>query len=119
MLIASLRLLKFYQDIGAVLYPVLSNLPQLKRSAKQLLENRRRAGGVYKPDANGLVKPFGMDLAFLSLLFAVLASGSQLSDKPESERELTSWVYGASHLTIARALLTFLQFPVRINVSGC
>lgn len=93
-----LRLLAFYQDIGSVLYPVLSDVPRFKRQAKQLLENRRRAGGVYKPNASGLVKPFGMDLAFLSLLFAVLASGSQLSDKPESERELTSWVYGRSHL---------------------
>ncbi|CAG7939171.1 unnamed protein product [Penicillium salamii] len=88
-----LEFLAFYQDIGAVLYPVLSDVPRLKRSTRQLLENRRRAGGVYKPNANGLVKPFGMDLAFLSLLFAVIASGSQLSDKPENERELTSWVY--------------------------
>lgn len=79
------------------MYPVLSDVPGLKRNTKHLLENRRRAGGVYKPNANGLVKPFGMDLAFLSLLFAVLASGSQLSDNPENERELTSWVYGTSH----------------------
>jgi hypothetical protein len=51
---------------------------------------------VYKPDANGLVKPFGMDLPFLSLLFAVLASGCQLSDLPSADRELTSWIYGKS-----------------------
>lgn len=102
------------------MYPVLSDVPGLKRKTKQLLENRRRAGGVYKPNANGLVKPFGMDLAFLSLLFAVLASGSQLSDNPENERELTSWVYGTSHFEKAvRAMLTLFQCPVRINVSGC
>lgn len=101
------------------MYPVLSDVPRLKRNTRQLLENRRRAGGVYRPDANGLVKPFGTDLAFLSLLFAVIASGSQLSDKPENERELTSWVYGASHSNIARVVLTLLQFLVRINVSGC
>jgi hypothetical protein len=66
---------------------------------------------VYKPDANGLVKPFGMDLAFLSLLFAVLASGCQLSDFPESDRELTSWVYGKSKSRrIARAVLTSCSF---------
>jgi hypothetical protein len=100
--------------------PVLSDVPGLKRKAKILLENRRRAGGVYKPNANGLVKPFGMDLAFLSLLFAVLASGSQLSDNPENERELTSWVYGTSHFEEAgRTVLTLLQCLVRINVSGC
>lgn len=41
------------------------------------------------------MKPFGMSLGFLSLLFAILASGCQLSDLPASERELTSWVYGS------------------------
>jgi hypothetical protein len=35
-----------------------------------------------------------MDLPFLSLLFAVLASGCQLSDLPSADRELTSWIYG-------------------------
>ncbi|KAJ5861263.1 uncharacterized protein N7529_008573 [Penicillium soppii] len=88
-----LEFLGFYKNIGSVLYPVLSDIPRLERQTRRLLDNRRRAGGVYKPDANGLVKPFGMDLAFLSLLFAVLASGCQLSDFPESDRELTSWVY--------------------------
>ncbi|KAJ5823851.1 hypothetical protein N7447_006191 [Penicillium robsamsonii] len=88
-----LEFLAFYQDIGSVLYPVLSDTTQLARQTKRLLDNRRRAGGVYKADANGLVKPFGMPLAFLSLLFAVLASGCQLSGIPESDRELTSWVY--------------------------
>lgn len=92
------RFLRFYKDIGAVLYPVLPDLEALERKTNQLLDGRRRAGGTYKPDANGLVKPFGMDLPFLSLLFAVLASGCQLSDIPEKDRELTSWVYGMSCL---------------------
>lgn len=92
------RFLGFYKDIGAVLYPVLSDLDELERKTSQLLEGRRRAGGEYRPDANGLVKPFGMDLAFLSLLFAVLASGCQLSDFPSRDRELTSWVYGGLSL---------------------
>ncbi|KAJ5234724.1 uncharacterized protein N7469_003892 [Penicillium citrinum] len=87
------RFLGFYREIGAVLYPVLPDLDDLEYKASCLLDNRRRVGGVYKPDANGLVKPFGMDLPFLSLLFAVLASGCQLSDITERERELTSWVY--------------------------
>lgn len=77
-----------------MLYPVLSDLDKLERDTRRLLQGRLAAGGVYRPDANGLMKPFGMGLPFLSLLFAVLASGCQLSDLPESERELTSWVYG-------------------------
>jgi hypothetical protein len=123
MLTLSARFLGFYQNIGSVLYPVLSNIPRLERQTRRLLDNRRRAGGVYKPNANGLVKPFGMDLPFLSLLFAVLASGCQLSDFPESDRELTSWVYGASHSRkIARAVLTFHSFlcvPMSSDVELC
>ncbi|OJJ50596.1 hypothetical protein ASPZODRAFT_55209 [Penicilliopsis zonata CBS 506.65] len=87
------RFFGFYKDIGAVLYPVLYDVPAVELSMNRLLHNRMMAGGVYKPDATGLVKPFGMNLAFLSLLFALLASGCQLSDLPGSERELTSWVY--------------------------
>ncbi|KAJ5485593.1 hypothetical protein N7539_005581 [Penicillium diatomitis] len=87
------RFLNFYRDIGAVLYPVLPDLDALSRQTALLLDGRRRAGGVYKPDANEPVKPFGMELHFLSLLFAVLASGCQLSDLPSADRELTSWVY--------------------------
>ncbi|KAJ5708804.1 hypothetical protein N7493_010138 [Penicillium malachiteum] len=90
------RFVQFYKDIGAVLYPVLPDVDELDRKTDRLLLGRQRAGGIYKPDANGLVKPFGMDLPFLSLLFAILASGCQLSDLPERDRELTSWVYGAT-----------------------
>lgn len=92
----SFRFLGFYKEIGAVLYPVLPDLDLVERKAKSLLEGRRRAGGVYKADANGLVKPFGIDLPFFSLYFALLASGCQLSDMSEKDRELTSWVYGKS-----------------------
>lgn len=96
LIVRSFRFVKFYKDIGAVLYPVLPDLVELERKTNRLLLGRQRAGGVYKPDANGLVKPFGLDLPFLSLLFAILASGCQLSDLPERDRELTSWVYGAA-----------------------
>ncbi|OJJ31090.1 hypothetical protein ASPWEDRAFT_118843 [Aspergillus wentii DTO 134E9] len=87
------KFLDFYKDIGAVLYPVLSDTDGLEHNMKRLLRGRVHAGGVYRPDANGLVKPFGMSLGFLSLLFAVLASGCQLSNLTSRERELTSWVY--------------------------
>lgn len=81
-------------EVGAVLYPVLPDISKLQRDMEQLLQGRHLAGGVYRPTADGLMKPFGMGIPFLSLLFAVLASGCQLSDLPGSERELTSWVYG-------------------------
>jgi hypothetical protein len=78
---------------------VLPDLDLVERKANLLLNGRRRAGGVYKPDANGLVKPFGIDLPFFSLYFALLASGCQLSDISERDRELTSWIYGMSSPT--------------------
>ena len=94
------RFLRFYKDIGAVLYPVLPDVSKLEYNTNELLQNRLKAGGTYRPDVNGLMKPFGMSLPFLSLLFAVLASGCQLSDLPLKERELTSWVYGVCNLLL-------------------
>lgn len=92
------RFFRFYRDIGFVLYPILSDTVDLESGLHQLLWNRAQAGGQYRPNAEGPVKPFGMSLGFMSLLFAVLASGCQLSDLPASERELTSWVYGKCSL---------------------
>ncbi|KAJ5473163.1 hypothetical protein N7475_002729 [Penicillium sp. IBT 31633x] len=109
-----LQFLAFYQNIGSVLYPVLSDISLLERQTKRLLDNRRRAGGVYKADANGLVKPFGMDLTFLSLLFAVLASGCQLSDISERDRELTSWVYVSCAYQCLRMLNYVAQPTVEV-----
>ncbi|KAL2802493.1 hypothetical protein BJX63DRAFT_107822 [Aspergillus granulosus] len=88
-----LKLLSYYKGIGAVIFPVLSDLDQLERDMRQMLDGRKRAGGVYRPDANGVVRPFGMSITFLSLCFAVLASGCQLSDLPGLTREMSSWVY--------------------------
>ncbi|KAI9375380.1 hypothetical protein BJX61DRAFT_494500 [Aspergillus egyptiacus] len=87
------RLLGYYRTIGAVLYPVLPDIDIFEKDLKELLDGRRRAGGVYRPDVNGELKPFGMSISFLSLCFAVLASGCQLSDLPGIQREMTSWVY--------------------------
>jgi len=89
------RFFDYYKSIGAVLYPVLSDIAQVEQNVQQLLRNRAASGGRYHPDDNGPMKPFGMSLGFLSLLFAILASGCQLSDMSASERELTSWVYGS------------------------
>lgn len=105
------------------MYPVLLDLDQLERKANRLLEGRRRAGGVYKPDANGLVKPFGIDLPFFSLYFAVLASGCQLSDIPEKDRELTSWIYGMSSSAGSKrhadSSPSLLRIPVSADVELC
>lgn len=89
----SRRVFGFYKSIAAVLYPVLPDIDRFESDLERLLEGRRRAGGVYKPDGDGLLKPFGMSIAFLSLSFAVFASGCQLCDLPGIQREMTSWIY--------------------------
>ncbi|KAL6234170.1 hypothetical protein BDW75DRAFT_241369 [Aspergillus navahoensis] len=88
-----LKFFGYYKSIAAVLYPVLPDVDQFENDLRRLLEGRRRAGGAYKPDGDGLLKPFGMSIAFLSLCFAVFASGCQLCDLPGIQREMTSWIY--------------------------
>ncbi|KAL1987622.1 hypothetical protein VTN96DRAFT_3222 [Rasamsonia emersonii] len=85
----------FYRDIAGTLYPVLVDVPGFEQDMETLLRNRAAAGGVLKTDddQNFSQRPFGKSLAFLGLLFAVLASGCQSSDLPGKERELTSQVY--------------------------
>ena len=58
-----------------------------------MLQNRAFSGGRYVETKDGADKPFGVSLSWLGLLFAVLASGSQSSDRPPKQRELTSQVY--------------------------
>ena len=62
---------------------------------EMMLQNRAQADDLYTSATDGVSdKPFGVSLTWLGLLFAVLASGSQSSNLPGKERELTSQVYG-------------------------
>lgn len=88
------RFLYFYRDIGGTIYPVLADVVEFEEKLNMLLHNRSAAGGVYKSNDNQSQRPFGVSLAYIGLLFAVLASGCQSSDLPSKERELTSQVYG-------------------------
>jgi hypothetical protein len=83
------RFFYFYRDIAGTLYPVLVDVPAFEENLEMFLQNRAAAGGGLKTQ-----RPFGINLAFIGLLFAVLASGCQSSDLPAKERELTSQVYG-------------------------
>ncbi|KAL4878943.1 hypothetical protein BJY04DRAFT_104289 [Aspergillus karnatakaensis] len=105
-----LKFLGHYNDIAAVLYPVLPDIDKFGVDVKLLLDGRKRAGGVYKPDGNGEMKPFGMSVTFLSLCFAVLASGCQLSDLPGIQREMTSWVYVSCSYQCLR-MLNYVSRP--------
>lgn len=95
MLIA--RFFCYYRDIAGAIYPVIEDVVMFGRQLDLLLQHRAAAGGVYRADDDQAQRPFGMSIAYLGLLFAVLASGCQSSDLPGKERELSSQVYGTSH----------------------
>ncbi|EEA24081.1 hypothetical protein TMatcc_007154 [Talaromyces marneffei ATCC 18224] len=90
-----LEFFHYYKDIAGTLYPVLVDVPEFEKNLHTFLQNRNAAGGVLKHgEERGLSEsPFGTNLAFIGLLFAVMASGCQSSDLPGKERELTSQVY--------------------------
>ncbi|KAJ5831826.1 hypothetical protein N7474_000137 [Penicillium riverlandense] len=83
----------YYRDYAGAIYPVLEDVPQFQNTLELLLQTRASIGGVYRADTDEAQKPFGVSIAYLGLLFAVLASGCQSSDLSSKERELTSQVY--------------------------
>lgn len=88
------RFFYYYKDIAGAIYPVLEDVQQFQSTLELLMQNRTASGGVYREDVDEAQSPFGVSIAYLGLLFAVLASGCQSSDLGSKERELTSQVYG-------------------------
>ncbi|OAL38148.1 hypothetical protein AYO20_02600 [Fonsecaea nubica] len=80
-----------YRDIACTIYPVVPDTSSFEDTLHFMLSNRARAlRDNLELDPN---KPYGVSLPWLALVFAVFASGSQSSDRPAKERELTSQVY--------------------------
>ncbi|KAJ5182506.1 hypothetical protein N7492_000122 [Penicillium capsulatum] len=100
----------YYKDIAGAIYPVLEDVRDFENSLELLLQNRIASGGVYREDANEAQNPFGVSIAYLGLLFAVLASGCQSSDLGSKERELTSQVYVCCSYQCLR-MTNFLSQP--------
>lgn len=88
------RFFFYYRDIAGAIYPVLEDTHHFERVVDLLLQRRASSGGMYRADPTQAQRPFGVSIAFMGLLFSVLASGCQSSDLPSKERELTSQVYG-------------------------
>ena len=77
------------------MYPVVADAAAFENTLNLLLTNRARTDDDTRsidPD-----KPYGVQMSWLALLFAVLASGVQSSSLPAKERELTSQVYSRSY----------------------
>ncbi|KAL6232085.1 hypothetical protein BDW75DRAFT_27970 [Aspergillus navahoensis] len=100
----------YYRDIAGAIYPVIEDVALFEQNLDLLLDNRNAAGGVYRADDDHVQRPFGMSIAFLGLLFAVLASGCQSSDLPGKERELSSQVYVCCSYQCLR-MTNFLSQP--------
>ncbi|KAJ5907155.1 uncharacterized protein N7473_004071 [Penicillium subrubescens] len=100
----------YYKDIAGAIYPVLEDVRQFQNTLELLLQNRTASGGVYREDVDEAQSPFGVSIAYLGLLFAVLASGCQSSDLGSKERELTSQVYVCCSYQCLR-MTNFLSQP--------
>lgn len=93
-LITLCRFFYYYKDISGAIYPVLEDVDEFENTLELLLGSRAASGGAYREDVDEAQNPFGVSIAYLGLLFAVLASGCQSSGLGSKERELTSQVYG-------------------------
>ncbi|KAA8642961.1 hypothetical protein EYZ11_001092 [Aspergillus tanneri] len=100
----------FYRDIAGAIYPVIEDTALFEMNLNLMLQNRASNGGAYRADDAQAQKPFGISIAFLGLLFAVLASGCQSSDLAGKERELTSQVYVCCSYQCLR-MTNFLSQP--------
>ncbi|KIX09786.1 uncharacterized protein Z518_00867 [Rhinocladiella mackenziei CBS 650.93] len=80
-----------YRDVACTIYPVVPDTGNFEDTLTFMLSNRARSvRDNLEIDPN---KPYGVSFPWLALVFAVFASGSQSSDRPAKERELTSQVY--------------------------
>lgn len=86
------RFLRCYRDVRWILYPVLSDVDSFEQNVETLLRNRAAEAAGGRSSA-GSAEPFGFGCAFIGLLFAVLASGCQLSEVPKKERTFQCQVY--------------------------
>ncbi|KAJ5737684.1 uncharacterized protein N7483_002809 [Penicillium malachiteum] len=98
------------EDISGAIYPVIDDVLGFENHLDLLISNRAASGGVYREDTDEAQHPFGVSIAYLGLLFAVLASGCQSSDLGSKERELTSQVYVCCSYQCLR-MTNFLSQP--------
>ncbi|EXJ91846.1 hypothetical protein A1O3_00396 [Capronia epimyces CBS 606.96] len=97
-----------YRDVACTMYPVVPDTASFEDTLIFMLSNRARAlRDNLELDPN---KPYGVSLPWLSLVFAVFASGSQSSARPAKERELTSQVYVCCSYQALR-MSNFLTHP--------
>ncbi|KAL4985991.1 hypothetical protein BDW68DRAFT_189184 [Aspergillus falconensis] len=104
------ELFAHYRDVAGVVYPVIGDMPRFEKTLDLLLRNRAGTDGVVEADHAQPRRPFGVSIAYLGLLFAVLAAGCQVSDLSGQEIKLTSQIYVCCSYQCLR-MTNFLSRP--------
>ncbi|KAL4861767.1 hypothetical protein BDV12DRAFT_190856 [Aspergillus spectabilis] len=99
-----------YRDVTGVVYPVIGDVPRFEKTLDLMLRNRAATDGVFEVDHAQPQRPFGVSIAYLGLLFAVLAAGCQSSDLSSQEIKLTSQIYVCCSCQCLR-MTNFLSQP--------
>jgi hypothetical protein len=89
-----LQYFRQYRDTAHVLYPGVVDICQFESDLTHFLINRANRAGNMIGESLTEQNVYGMNLHWVGLLFATLASGCQYSGIPRKERQLTSQVYG-------------------------
>ena len=104
-----------YRDVACTIYPVVPECNRFEETLDMMLANRtktQRENLQLDP-----TRPLGISLPYLSLMFAVLASGAQCSGIRAKERELTSQVYSEQPHLPSRPHSNHPQHAARIKHS--
>ncbi|KAL2783102.1 hypothetical protein BJX66DRAFT_319143 [Aspergillus keveii] len=104
------KLFAHYRDVAGVVYPVIGDVPRFEKILNLLLRNRAATDGVFEVDHAQPQGPFGVSIAYLGLVFAVLAAGCQSSDLCGQEIKLTSQIYVCCSYQCLR-MTNFLSQP--------
>lgn len=89
-----IRLLRSYNDVRLTLYPVIADFDGFQKNVNTFLENRALQGLCANNHMAPSVAPYGFSISFIGILFAILASGCQVSDFSRKERTSMCQLYG-------------------------
>jgi hypothetical protein len=89
-----LQYFRHYRDTAHVLYPGVVDICQFESDLTHFLVNRANRTANMVDESLTEQNVYGMNLHWVGLLFATLASGCQCSGLPRKERQLTCQVYG-------------------------
>jgi hypothetical protein len=89
-----LQYFRQYRDTAHMLYPGVVDISHFESDLTHFLINRANRAANMNAESLTEQNIYGMNLHWIGLLFATLASGCQCSGIPRKERQLTSQVYG-------------------------